>query len=225
LEQPAPQVLPDSQARSNGNDLNITQDVQLGAKPATVSSRDASEGISLALNGVSDPSTRPSGVGSDVARPSIERSKTVAEQQPVVLANPNAKELAQQQEQKEVSDLKTPTLAKLEVRSATPTNNSESEAPPSIAYIERKPEIIRLVNPKFPTAAWNAGVEGEVVVKVQIGTDGKPIQAKIVKSCSELFNDAVIEAVLSSQFSPRIISTGPVTTWLQMPFTFKRKAN
>jgi protein TonB len=222
-DQTAPRVSPDSQTSSDVNDLHLSKQAPPDTKPSEVSGSGPSEGISLPVAGPSAPSTKPANAGSEV-KPSIEPSKASTELQRAVTTNPNVVALSQKHEPK-ASDLKTPQLAELEVRSTAPTGNTGAEAPAQILYIERMPEVIRLVNPKFPTAAWNAGIEGEVVVRVQIDPDGKPIQAKIVKSSSELFNDVVIDAALKSQYSPGMMPTGPVKTWLRLPFTFKRKAN
>jgi periplasmic protein TonB len=222
-EQIAPRVLPDSQASSNVNGVQLPKLVPPDAKPAAVSGSRASKGISLPVTRASAPSTKPANAGSQAKR-SIEASKASAELQPALTTNPKVVELVQKRDPKAL-DLKAPPPAKLEGTSATPTGTLKTEAPARITYGQRMPEVIRLVNPKYPTEAWNAGIEGEVVVRVQIDPNGKPIQAKIVKSSSELFNDVVIDAALKSQYSPGIMPTGPVKTWLRLPFTFKRKAN
>lgn len=102
---------------------------------------------------------------------------------------------------------------------------SVAEPPTTIKMTERKAEIIRLVNPQFPESAQRAGIQGEVLVRVQIGPEGKPVQAKIVRSTSAVFNDAVIDAVMRSEYSPGVMSSGPVTSWITLPFTFKMKKN
>ena len=92
-------------------------------------------------------------------------------------------------------------------------------------FTERKPEIVRLTKPGFPEAARSAAMEGEVLVKVLIDTEGKPLKAKIVTSTNDIFNDAVIDAVMNSQYSPGVMPSGPVATWLTIPFVFKRNAS
>jgi protein TonB len=222
-EQTAPRVLPDSQVSSNVNDVRLPKQAPPDSKPAAVPRSSPSERISLPVTSASARRTKPANAAPQV-KPSVEISKARAESQPVLTTNPNVEELVQKREPK-ASDLKTPPPAKLEVTPAAPTGNLRTEAPPTMRYGERMPEVIRLVNPKYPPEAWNAGIEGEVVVRVQIDQHGKPIQAKIVKSSSELFNNVVIDAALKSQYSPGMMPTGPVKTWLRLPFTFKRKSN
>jgi TonB family protein len=59
-----------------------------------------------------------------------------------------------------------------------------------------------------------------VRVRVQVGPDGRPLQAKVVDSTNPLFNSAVIEAALSSQFEPARSASGPVTAWVTVPISF-----
>ena len=117
-----------------------------------------------------------------------------------------------------------PQLAKLDITPALPASNNAKASPAPIKYTERKPQVIRLVTPKYPEAARLTGAQGEVLVSVQIDPQGKPIRAKIVRTSNELFNAAVIDAVMHSQYSPGVMPSGPVTTWLTVPFTFKQTA-
>lgn len=122
-------------------------------------------------------------------------------------------------------EARAPMLAKLPVTATSPVTYSVKASPPPITYTERKPQIVRLVTPAFPEAARQAGASGEVLVSVQINPQGKPIRAKILRSSSELFNAAVIDAVMHSQYSPGVMPSGPVTTWLTVPFMFKQTSN
>jgi protein TonB len=116
-----------------------------------------------------------------------------------------------------------PPMAKAEVRSETPPRSAEAVSQPIATFAERKPEIIKLENPKFPLAAQRVGLEGEVVVRALIGVDGKVARAEILRSSNDVFNDAVLTAVNQSRFSPGVKSTGPAETWITIPFRFKSK--
>ena len=119
---------------------------------------------------------------------------------------------------------KPPSVNKLEVVANIATA-TESKPPARTPFAERKPEVVRLTKPQFPEAAQRAAIEGEVVARVLIDTAGRPVKAKIVSSSNSVFNDAVIEAVMHSQYSPGVMPSGPVTTWLSIPFTFKRSGS
>ena len=124
-----------------------------------------------------------------------------------------------------VKEVKPAPLSKIEVVNSAPASPPESRSTLPTTFTERKPEVVRLTKPQFPEAARSTSLEGEVLVKVLIDPQGKPVQAKIVKSTNDVFNEAVIDAVMSSQYSPGVMPSGPVSTWLTIPFTFKRNSN
>ena len=65
------------------------------------------------------------------------------------------------------------------------------------------------------------GLQGRVTVEVTIDAQGKPIQAKVIKSASDVFNEAAIEAVMKYTFKPAMMSTGPVTSKVMIPIDFR----
>lgn len=112
----------------------------------------------------------------------------------------------------------------LRVEGITPSfTASQKPAAEDFIPVEEQPRIIRLVKPRFPELAGRLGTDGRVKVKVQIGPDGRPLQARIVESSNEVFDAPAIEAVMNSEFSPGRMATGPVTTWITIPFSFSRQ--
>jgi protein TonB len=115
--------------------------------------------------------------------------------------------------------------------SATPTqqpaqqpNTTESApAPMPFVVIENPPEIIRREPAKYPEIAIKMGIQGRVTVEVTVDVQGKPIQTKVVKSSSDVFNDAAVEAVMKYTFKPAMQSTGPVTAKVYIPIDFRLK--
>ena len=99
---------------------------------------------------------------------------------------------------------------------------SVASAAPAFIPVEKDPQIIRLEKPQFPGFVWKTGIEGQVVVKVLIDPDGKPIDTQILKSTNSVFEQPVIDAVMRSQFSAAQMGQGPVTAWLTIPFKFKQ---
>jgi TonB family protein len=67
------------------------------------------------------------------------------------------------------------------------------------------------------------GIMGRVTVEVTVDVQGKPIQTRILKSASEVFNDAAVEAVMKYTFKPAMQSTGPVTAKIVIPIDFRLK--
>jgi TonB family protein len=63
-------------------------------------------------------------------------------------------------------------------------------------------------------------LEGRVTVEILVDAQGKAVQAKVVRSSSEVFNDAAIEAAMKSVFKPAMMSTGPVSEKVYIPYNF-----
>jgi TonB family protein len=88
---------------------------------------------------------------------------------------------------------------------------------------QRLPSLIRFATPSYPESARMAKLQGEVKLRVQISPEGKPIQVRIVDSTNPQFNEAAIEAIMKSEFSPGMMPKGPVTSWITIPIHFKRQ--
>ncbi|HMK38187.1 MAG TPA: energy transducer TonB [Bacteroidota bacterium] len=99
----------------------------------------------------------------------------------------------------------------------------DTAAPEPFVAIEKEARIIRLEKPKFSAQGFLIGVEGQVVIQVRIDATGKPIQTVTLKSTNDLLIQPVIEAVMASQFAPAEMTTGPVASWLTIPFRFASK--
>lgn len=89
--------------------------------------------------------------------------------------------------------------------------------------VEKQPQIVKRVIPKYPEMAIRAGLEGTVWVKILVDKDGLPKKAVVIKSTAELFNDAATEAALSFVFTPAVMNNGPVKVWVSIPFKFALK--
>lgn len=124
-----------------------------------------------------------------------------------------------------MEEIKALPITKLEVKERASRMSRGPEIPSTIAMVERQARVVRLVNPIFPEAARKAGLYGDVMVSVLINKKGKPVQAKVLKSTNGAFNDAAIEAVMQSEYSARVLASGPVASWLTVPFSFKLKGN
>jgi protein TonB len=100
---------------------------------------------------------------------------------------------------------------------------SETELPVGqFVAVQKEPQLLRLEKIRFPQEIIRRGFEGEVVVHVKISAEGKPLECKVLRSSNSTLNQAVMEAVMNSDYSPGVMSTGPVTTWATLPFRFKK---
>ena len=100
---------------------------------------------------------------------------------------------------------------------------AQQQAPsPAFVAVEKEPQIVRLEKPEFPSFVWRMGGEGQVVIRVLIDANGKPLDSQILKSTSPVFEQPVVDAVMKSQFNPAQMGQGPVAAWLTIPFRFKQ---
>jgi periplasmic protein TonB len=102
----------------------------------------------------------------------------------------------------------------------------DSDAEPGMdefVPVEKPPQIVKRVVPVYPEMAMRAGMEGTVYVKILVDKDGKPKKAVVIKSTTEIFNDAATEAAMQFLFTPAVMNNGPVKVWVAVPFKFKLK--
>jgi protein TonB len=74
---------------------------------------------------------------------------------------------------------------------------------------------------KYPDIARRNGVEGQVLVGVLVGKDGRPEKTQVIESDNELLNQAAISAVRETVFTPAIQNGTPVRLWVRIPIVFK----
>ncbi len=89
--------------------------------------------------------------------------------------------------------------------------------------LERPPQIVKRVLPSYPEMAVRAGIEGTVWVKILVDKEGKPKKAVVIKSTTEIFNDAAVEAAMQFLFTPAVMNNGPIKVWVSIPFKFQLK--
>jgi len=97
----------------------------------------------------------------------------------------------------------------------------EDEAPPDFVPFEKEPQVVKRVEPVFPEAARAAGLEGKVWAKLWIDKEGRVREVIIVKTPSEMFNQAVIDAAKQWVFTPAVMNSGPVAVWMPVSFEFR----
>lgn len=86
--------------------------------------------------------------------------------------------------------------------------------------VEQKPAIKKSFAPDYPDFARRAGIQGQVVLKVVIGKDGRVKDINIVKSVSAL-DQAAIKAVKNWIFLPGKQDGKFVDVEMLIPVTFK----
>ncbi len=88
-----------------------------------------------------------------------------------------------------------------------------------VYYLGRIPEFITKGIPQYPEAARATGVGGTVVVLAVIGADGRASDIRVMKSVASL-DEAAMEAVRESVFSPAVQDGKPVSVRVALTITF-----
>jgi TonB family protein len=86
--------------------------------------------------------------------------------------------------------------------------------------VERKPRLLKQLNPGYPEIARLMGLEGTVLVKVLVNEHGQPKRAIVIKSDSRVFDETARKAALESRFRPAVMNSNPVKCWVLIPYKF-----
>jgi TonB family protein len=108
--------------------------------------------------------------------------------------------------------------------SQDPGTSADDE--PVYTVIEVHEEAVRVANsaaPAYPPQLLAEGVEGSVLVRYVVDTDGTPDvnSFRIVSTTRREFADAVRQALPHMRFTPARIDERPVKQLVEQPFTFR----
>jgi protein TonB len=103
-----------------------------------------------------------------------------------------------------------------------PPPQAEEEETVPFFKVSKKPKVINQVPPTYPDLARRAGIEGQVVCQIIVGTDGRVKEATVVKSVPML-DDAALSAVRQWVFSPGEQRDRKVQVKMIVPVQFKLK--
>lgn len=114
-------------------------------------------------------------------------------------------------------------LQKTEERNFPVAEPTEKDQEPILFFaLSEKPEIIHAEPPDYPADAKKKRIEGRVVVKLLVDTEGNVEKVEIVKGHSML-NDAAIAAARKWKFKPGRHKGTLVKVWMNVPIDFKLK--
>jgi len=83
------------------------------------------------------------------------------------------------------------------------------------------PQLTHFAKPDYPALARRSGLEGTVLVKVLVGTDGKVVDAVVLRGVHPLLERAALAAARRCVFKPARQREIPVKAWIAVPYTFK----
>jgi protein TonB len=86
--------------------------------------------------------------------------------------------------------------------------------------VEKKPVLVERVAPEYPEEAQWENLEGEVLVRFQVGKDGRVEQVEVLEG-EKVFRQAAIDAVRQFVFEPATHDFRPVRVRVIESIKFK----
>ncbi|MDP5172207.1 MAG: TonB family protein [Bacteroidia bacterium] len=91
--------------------------------------------------------------------------------------------------------------------------------------VEQEPVPVNIDDIKsligYPQIARDAGIQGQVVVRVLVDKTGNYDRHRIVKSVHPILDEAVSQQLSKLKFTPAIQGGRPIKFWVNIPFNFK----
>jgi protein TonB len=103
-----------------------------------------------------------------------------------------------------------------------PPATAEAQRPFTVGGEIKPPVKIRDVRPAYPAIALSAHIEGVVIIETTIGTTGRVVDAKVLRSVP-LLDQAALEAVRQWEFTPTLLNGVPVAVVMTVTVNFSLK--
>jgi len=95
----------------------------------------------------------------------------------------------------------------------------EIETPEFVPY-DTPPEPKFWFKPRYPDIARQAGIEGKIILKLLVDTDGAVLKVQLLKSLHPALDDAAVQAARQWKFTPAKQRDKPVRVWVSFPVDF-----
>ena len=86
----------------------------------------------------------------------------------------------------------------------------------------KEPKKLKDVAPVYPEDAKSAGVQGVVIIEAVIGTDGKIVEARVLRPVP-LLDKAAIDAVQQWEYTPTLLNGEPIEVIMTVTVNFQLK--
>jgi len=83
---------------------------------------------------------------------------------------------------------------------------------------------VQFVEAPYPDEAFAQGVEGKVLLLLDVDETGKVTNVEVLRPAGYGFDEAAVAAARQFQFSPAEDANGPVPVQLEFEYGFERKA-
>ncbi len=101
-----------------------------------------------------------------------------------------------------------------------PYSGGSVDTPVPAHLLTKQPSIKHLVKPEYTEEARLEEIEGVVLLAVTINSKGKVIKVRVLKGLGYGLDEAAIEAIKKTKFSPAMKDGRPVTTTVKLPVRF-----
>lgn len=116
------------------------------------------------------------------------------------------------------------SLSLLALLSSLPPAALAQEAPPPPAEelppLVKNPELVDFVQAPFPPEAQAAGVQGSVLLLIEIDAAGAVTRVEVLEGIGYGFDEAALQAAQQFRFSPAEDTTGPIPVAIEFEYGF-----
>jgi len=101
------------------------------------------------------------------------------------------------------------------------TGDEATNRPGEVAFVDRFPEPIVRVTPRYSEFARQAQAEGTVVVYALVGKDGRVREVQLhPEKHQPILDPLALDAARQWTFEPALANGHPVAVWVALPFKF-----
>lgn len=112
--------------------------------------------------------------------------------------------------------------AAVTARAAEPAPTPAEAVPPLTTQASYEVGSAQNPRPPYPPAAYFARVQGRVVLRVQVQSDGRPGEIVLLQSSgSPLLDRSALDTVARWQLKPARRGDQPVEQWIEVPISFR----
>lgn len=103
------------------------------------------------------------------------------------------------------------------------THKTAESLNPVLPYHHRvtEPRPIKPIVPVYPITARRSGLDGIVVLEINIDRQGRPLGFKTISRSHRILEDAAIKAVMAGMYLPGMRDDVPVQATLRLRFVFR----
>ena len=102
--------------------------------------------------------------------------------------------------------------------------SSERNAPPVYYGYDTPPRALKTLEPEYPNVAKNAGLEGTVVININLDERGHILRAWVASSdAPEILVSAALDAAYQFEFAPGKFRGVPIRSTVAIPIRFSLK--